>query len=345
MAPPRFGMAEPYLTGTNTASLLVATLPVRPDQRRLRRLGCRPWGRGSAAFRERGRELQPLRGLGAQARPRDRAGAVTSGLDRAHELRSAPPAPGPGPARHLLRGSVARGHGRRAALSLWRALRRRAVRRGGRRTSGSARRPRHESLPGARRARRAGRARPRLRGDRQPLEGRLRPGDPEPEPDARAGRDGGAFMNERALRATGDAAAGGVAAEEVAGDSFFRSRWVTPPDGVEEVNPAQLAPGFRAAAVACGLKGGGETDVGLPVCDSGGVSSAMLLTRNAAAAAPVRVCRQECERDALRGAVVNSGNANAATGEQGYCDALAMRDAGAEMLELPPASVAVAATG
>ena len=64
-------------------------------------------------------------------------------------------------------------------------------------------------------------------------------------------------MNERALRATGDAAAGGVAAEEVAGDSFFRSRWVTPPDGVEEVNPAQLAPGFRAAAVACGLKGGG----------------------------------------------------------------------------------------
>ena len=152
-------------------------------------------------------------------------------------------------------------------------------------------------------------------------------------------------MNERALRATGDAAAGGVAAEEVAGDSFFRSRWVTPPDGVEEVNPAQLAPGFRAAAVACGLKGGGEADVGLLVCDSGGVSSAMLLTRNAAAAAPVRVCRQECERDAIRGAVVNSGNANAATGEQGYCDALAMRDAAAEMLELPPASVAVAETG
>ncbi len=50
--------------------------------------------------------------------------------------------------------------------------------------------------------------------------------------------------------------------------SFFRSRWVTPPDGVEELDPAGLAPGFRAAGVACGLKGGGETDLGLLACDA-----------------------------------------------------------------------------
>ena len=126
---------------------------------------------------------------------------------------------------------------------------------------------------------------------------------------------------------------------------FFRSRWVRSPEGVEELDPAQLAPGFRAAGVACGLKDGGSTDLGLLSCDRDGVSSALLLTRNAAAAAPVRVCRDECDAGAIRAAVVNSGNANAATGKRGYLDALAMRDAAAEALEVQPRRIAVAETG
>jgi glutamate N-acetyltransferase/amino-acid N-acetyltransferase len=126
---------------------------------------------------------------------------------------------------------------------------------------------------------------------------------------------------------------------------FFRSRWVDPPPGIEEIDPARLAPGFRAAGVACGLKGGGATDVGLLACDAVDIASALLLTRNAAAAAPVRVCRSECDATAVRAAVVNSGNANAATGEQGYRDAVAMRDAAAAALGVDPPSVAVAETG
>jgi glutamate N-acetyltransferase / amino-acid N-acetyltransferase len=127
--------------------------------------------------------------------------------------------------------------------------------------------------------------------------------------------------------------------------TFFQSRWVTPPDRVEELDPAQLAPEFRAAGVACGLKGGGATDVGVLACDSAEVRSALALTRNAAAAAPVRVCREECDAGAIRAVAVNSGNANAATGEQGYRDALAMRDAAAEVLGVEPRFVAVAETG
>ncbi|HVY77096.1 MAG TPA: bifunctional glutamate N-acetyltransferase/amino-acid acetyltransferase ArgJ [Solirubrobacterales bacterium] len=127
--------------------------------------------------------------------------------------------------------------------------------------------------------------------------------------------------------------------------SFFGSRWVEPPAGVEELDPAQLAPGFRAGAAHCGLKGGGKTDVGLLVCDAESVASSLLLTRNASAAAPVRVCRERCERGAIRAAVVNAGNANAETGAQGYADAVAMCDAAAERLGLPPESVAVAETG
>ena len=127
--------------------------------------------------------------------------------------------------------------------------------------------------------------------------------------------------------------------------TFFRSRWVGAPDGVEEVDPAELAPGFKAGAVACGLKAGGQTDVAVLACAAASVDSALLLTRNAAAAAPVRVCRGECDRGAMRAAVVNSGNANAATGEQGYRDALAMRDAAARALDVDPRAVAVAETG
>jgi glutamate N-acetyltransferase / amino-acid N-acetyltransferase len=126
--------------------------------------------------------------------------------------------------------------------------------------------------------------------------------------------------------------------------TFFSSRWVDPPEGLEELDPAQLAPGFRAAGVACGLKGEGATDVGV-VAAAGEVRSALALTRNAAAAAPVRVCRQECDATAIRAVAVNSGNANAATGAQGYSDALAMRDAAAEALGIEPRTVAVAETG
>jgi glutamate N-acetyltransferase / amino-acid N-acetyltransferase len=128
-------------------------------------------------------------------------------------------------------------------------------------------------------------------------------------------------------------------------EPFFRSRWVDAPAGVEELDPAQLAPGFRAGGAHCGLKGGGKTDVGLIVCDEESVSSALLLTRNASAAAPIRVCREVTARDRIRAAVVNSGNANAETGAQGYADALGMCGRAATALGLETASVAVAETG
>ncbi len=126
---------------------------------------------------------------------------------------------------------------------------------------------------------------------------------------------------------------------------FFRSRWVEAPAGVEELDPAQLAPGFRAGGVHCGLKGGGKTDVGLLICDEEAVRSAMVLTRNASAAAPIRVCRDEVELSRVRAAVVNSGNANAETGRKGYEDALEMCRRAASALGVETASVAVAETG
>jgi glutamate N-acetyltransferase / amino-acid N-acetyltransferase len=135
------------------------------------------------------------------------------------------------------------------------------------------------------------------------------------------------------------------AKRSIPADGFFRSRWVEAPEGVEELDPAGLAPGFRAGGAHCGLKGGGRTDVGLLVCDADEVRSALLLTRNASAAAPIRVCREEVEAGDVRAAVVNSGNANAETGEQGLADARAMCGRTAAALGLEAKQVAVAETG
>ena len=128
-------------------------------------------------------------------------------------------------------------------------------------------------------------------------------------------------------------------------DGFFRSRWVEAPEGVEELDAAQLAPGFRAGGVHVGLKGGGKTDVGLLVCDTENIESALVLTRNASAAAPIRVCRDVVDQSNVRAAVINSGNANAETGEKGFADALAMAERAAEALGLETPEVAVAETG
>jgi glutamate N-acetyltransferase/amino-acid N-acetyltransferase len=59
----------------------------------------------------------------------------------------------------------------------------------------------------------------------------------------------------------------------------------------------------------------------------------------------VRVCRERCEKGAIRAAVVNAGNANAETGEKGYADAVAMCDEAAARLGLRSETVAVAETG
>jgi glutamate N-acetyltransferase / amino-acid N-acetyltransferase len=135
------------------------------------------------------------------------------------------------------------------------------------------------------------------------------------------------------------------AKRSIPGDHFFSSRWVEAPAGVEELDATRLAPGFRAGGAHCGLKGGGRTDVGLIVCDEEAVSSAMVLTRNASAAAPIRVCRDVTDLGKVRAAVVNSGNANAETGEKGFADALAMCERSADALGLETAKVAVAETG
>ncbi len=108
----------------------------------------------------------------------------------------------------------------------------------------------------------------------------------------------------------------------------------------------QVPQGFRFAGVAAGIKKNGAADLALVVSDRP-CNAAAVFTRNAFPAAPVQYDRSLLAEQAagLRGVAINSGCANACTGEGGLADAAAMA-AGAEAVAgLPPRSVAVMSTG
>ena len=127
--------------------------------------------------------------------------------------------------------------------------------------------------------------------------------------------------------------------------SFFSSRWVQPPSQVTELEGAGLPKLFRAAGVAAGIKASGQPDVGLLVCDAPEPTSAARFTRSGVLAAPVLLCTERCDLGGLRAVVVNSGNANAATGRTGFEDAIRMQGAGAMVVGAAEGTVAVASTG
>ncbi len=127
--------------------------------------------------------------------------------------------------------------------------------------------------------------------------------------------------------------------------TFFRSRWIEAPEHVSE-RPGGLPGGFKAAGVACGIKQSGALDLGLVVSDAPGTTSAARFTRSGTLAAPVLLCMDRCRLDALRAVVVNSGNANAATGGPGLDDAASMQSAAAIAGGIASQdAVAVASTG
>ena len=106
--------------------------------------------------------------------------------------------------------------------------------------------------------------------------------------------------------------------------TFFRSRWIDAPAHATEV-AGGLPQGFRAAGVACGLKPSGALDLGLLASAPTQTTSAARFTRSGTQSAPVLLCRDYCRLDAIRAVVVNSGNANAATGRRGFEDAAKMQ--------------------
>ena len=106
--------------------------------------------------------------------------------------------------------------------------------------------------------------------------------------------------------------------------------------------------GFQAAAVAAGLKkAAGALDLALIFSEAAGTTAAGLFTTNRAAAAPVNLCRQHLAagHGHARAIIVNSGNANACTGQAGARIAQATGRAVAKLFRLSAHQVLVASTG
>lgn len=101
--------------------------------------------------------------------------------------------------------------------------------------------------------------------------------------------------------------------------------------------------GFKFAGVASGIKTKGK-DLGL-IFSEVPCKSAAVYTSNAFAAAPIQVSKEHQHAKMAHAIIVNSGNANAATGKQGLKDAYKMADITAKDLGLDSKEVLVASTG
>lgn len=106
-----------------------------------------------------------------------------------------------------------------------------------------------------------------------------------------------------------------------------------------------LPRGFRSAGLACGIKEKKTTfDLSLFVSDVP-CAGAGVFTKNQVCGAPVKVSRERVPGDSLRAVVINSGNANACTGERGIEDAKWMTGLVAGGLDVAAEDVLVCSTG
>lgn len=100
--------------------------------------------------------------------------------------------------------------------------------------------------------------------------------------------------------------------------------------------------GFQAAGIAGGIKKG-KKDIALIYTEKP-AAAAGVFTLNQVQAAPVTLCKKHLHNQ-IRAVVINSGNANACTGEKGMQDAQEMVKKTAEALKLDQEAVMVGSTG
>jgi len=115
---------------------------------------------------------------------------------------------------------------------------------------------------------------------------------------------------------------------------------------MKKVNGGVLAAkGFRAGAAIAGIKVAGGLDIGLLWSETPAVTAA-IFTQSSILAAPVQLSQRHCQDHNVRAIVVNSGNANCLTGEEGRQHAEQMTEDAAELLgDIDQEEVIVASTG
>ena len=122
---------------------------------------------------------------------------------------------------------------------------------------------------------------------------------------------------------------------------------LVPEGSWKEIHGSICAPkGFKAQGMYGGLRAkGNKADLALIVADSPAVAGGAF-TKNVMCAAPVTYCKEVLSRrDHIKAVLVNAGQANAATGEQGYADSVASAKAVGQALSVDPDEVLLLSTG
>lgn len=102
--------------------------------------------------------------------------------------------------------------------------------------------------------------------------------------------------------------------------------------------------GFFATGVACGIKKNGKKDLAI-VCSEDTAAAAGVFTTNVVKGHSLQVTMEHIKNGYANAIIVNSGNANACVGEQGYRDALEIASVAAELLECEPENILLGSTG
>jgi glutamate N-acetyltransferase/amino-acid N-acetyltransferase len=113
-----------------------------------------------------------------------------------------------------------------------------------------------------------------------------------------------------------------------------------------EVDQCVTAPqGFLAGSVACGIKSDGSIpDLALLLSDTPCVAAGMFTT-STTRAAPVFLCQERLRSGFAQAIIVNSGNANCATGAEGLRNAYAMTEFVAARFPVPQEYILCSSTG
>ena len=114
----------------------------------------------------------------------------------------------------------------------------------------------------------------------------------------------------------------------------------------QEITGGVTAPrGYRAAGITAGLKPSGLPDLALILSDVEAIAAGVFTTTQVRAA-PVDYCRQKLQaKHSARAILCNAGQANAATGAQGWLDALESAMILGQALNIPSESILLASTG
>ncbi|WP_166827490.1 bifunctional glutamate N-acetyltransferase/amino-acid acetyltransferase ArgJ [Thalassoroseus pseudoceratinae] len=106
-----------------------------------------------------------------------------------------------------------------------------------------------------------------------------------------------------------------------------------------------LPQGFQATGLHCGVKSDSSLNDLAVFASERPCASAGVFTQNRVVGAPVTISRERTPSASARAVVINSGNANACTGQRGLDDARTMTQQVAERLNCPADDVLVCSTG